>query len=149
MEYEVRWSRSQKRFVWVPERGPDVLAYETDGLATWVGTDNEQGRLHLTVDELEEVALEGGNVLVVAHQAPLTTVLPAGAVDLEMADRCRVCYRRNQNDWRARDEDGSGKVTFVDTYRGQGLITWHDHAAHLFVRNRVFLHEGTAYFVNR
>jgi len=149
MLYEVRWSRSQKRFVWVPERGPDVLAYETDGFAEFINSDNEQGRLHVVVDKLEEVELSDGNLLVIAHQEPMLVVPPEGAVELAMADRCRMCYRRSHKDFRARDEDGSGNITFVTSFRGQGLIDWHNHAGHLLVHNKVFLHNDIAYFVNR
>jgi len=143
MLYEVRWSRSQKRFVWVGMEGQgDEVAYEADGLCEVVETDNAQGRLHMVVDDL---IMDGENLFAVQH--PMVVSVPEGAVKLDGAGRWRICYRRAQEDWRLRDEDGSGKVTFVSSYRGQMRLNWHDHAAHLFHMGEAWLYEDIAYLV--
>jgi len=142
MEYEVSWSRSQKKFRWVGEDGVEVWCSEAEGLCEMVGTDNETGRLHVAVDGLE---VEGEFVRAV--QEVQEVQLPLGAVELEGAGYWRLCYRRAQQDWRVRDENGSGKVTFVNTYKGQVGLDWHDHAAHLFHKGKMFLFEGDAYLV--
>jgi len=145
MEYEVRWSRSQKGFVWVDVvSGEETLCKETDGYAEVLWTDNEQGRLHVEVDEIVMV----GDVLY-AVQKPFLIHLPEGAIELPIADRARLCYRRSNHDWRVRDEDGTGKVTFVKAYLGQMMMDWHDKAAHLFHRGAVFLYDDVAYLTHR
>lgn len=143
MLYEVRWSRSQKRFVWEGMEGQETaVAYEADGLCEVVGTDNAQGRLHIAVDDL---IMDGENLFAVQH--PMVVSVPEGAVKLAGAGRVRVCYRRSQEDFRVRDEDGSGKVTFVHSIRGQMRLNWHDHAAHLFHMGEAWLYEDIAYLV--
>ena len=102
MLYEVRWSRSQKRFVWEGMEGQETaVSYEADGLCEVVGTDDEQGRLHMAVDDLH---MDGENLFAVQH--PMTVSIPEGAFQMEGAGRWRICYRRAANDWRMRDEDG-------------------------------------------
>jgi len=143
MLYEVRWSRSQKRFVWEGMEGQETaVAYEADGLCEVVATDNEQGRLHVAVDDL---VMDGENLFAVQH--PMKVSIPEGAEKLEGAGRWRICYRRSQLDWRLRDEDGSGKVTFVTSYRGQMRLAWYDHAAHLFHLGEAWWLDGIAYLV--
>ena len=151
MEYEVRWSRSQKRFVWVGMvdrdedgvyHGEEFVSYEADGLCEVVETDNAQGRLHMAVDDLH---MDGENLFAIQH--PMKVAVPEGAVKMEGAGRWRMCYRRSANDWRMRDEDGSGKVTMVRAIRGQLRLNWHDHQAHLFHMGEAWFFEGITYLV--
>ncbi len=143
MLYEVRWSRSQKRFVWEGMEGQETaVAYESDGLCEVVETDDAQGRLHMAVDDLH---MDGENLFAIQH--PMEVSVPEGAFLMEGAGRWRVCYRRSANDWRMRDEDGSGKVTMVKSIRGQMRLNHHDHAAHLFHMGEAWFFEGITYLV--
>ena len=144
MLYEVRWSRSQKRFVWIDMDLPEVEipTYEIEGYMEMMDTDNEQGRLHVAVDQL---VVE--NEYAWAIQQPQVVSVPEGAFKMEGAGRWRVCYRRSAQDWRMRDEDGSGKVTMVRSIRGQMRLDWHDHLAHLFHRGEAWFFEGITYLV--
>jgi len=143
MLYEVRWTKSRRRFAWVGVvTGEETLVYEVDGLCDVVWSDDENGRLHIEVDEL---VVE--DELAQVYQDLKPAYIPEGAVQLPIADLVRICYRRSQQDWRIRDENGSGLTTFVNSIRGQLLLDWHDHGSHLFGRNDVWLHEGIAYLV--
>jgi len=143
MLYEVRWTKSRKRFAWVDVvTGEETLVYESEGLCEIVGSDNAMGRLHIVVDKLvveDEYAW--------AFQELQPSLIPDGAEQLPIADVVRICYRRAAQDWRIRDENGTGNTTFVNTIRGQLLMDWHDHASHLFGHNDVWIHDEIAYLV--
>ena len=151
MLYEVRWSRSQKRFVWVGMvdrdedgvyHGEEFVSLEAVGLCEVVDTDTAQLRLHIAVDDIR---MDGEHLFAIQH--PMVVSVPEGAFLMEGAGRWRICARRSHNDYRMRDEDGGGKVTMVRSIRGQMRLNWHDHAAHLFHMGEAWFFEGIAYLV--
>ena len=52
----------------------------------------------------------------------------------------RMCYAREVQGWRLRDER-TGDLTIVKDYKGLVNVNWYDHGTHIF-------HDGRAHVIN-
>ena len=152
MEYknwDLSWSKTAKAFRWIEEAEPDNLLYCTsaEGEMDMLGTKNETGRL-IVFAGLE--VTEKGHAWVFADPNREPEQPPADAEHL-FTGYCRMCFDRSHQRWRARDELGSKKVTFVQTYHGRVKLYWYDKASHIFhghpdrLDGTVYLKDNEAY----
>ncbi len=144
MLYEISWSRKYKKFRWLDENENEYLCTEAEGYCWIVDTDNERGRIYV----LGKLELENEFAFVSCNSNIEDVIIPEGSVEVGTGNYARMCWRKNQTDWRLRDENGNGQVKFVNTYRGLWLLDWHDHQAHLFHKGRTFISpDNTAHLV--
>ncbi len=141
MLYEVSWSKKGNFFRWIDPEGLVYEVHSAEGEMDMMGTKNEIGRLMVSC----VLDLVDGHATLSPVPGSVAELPPAEAVLLDWAGYCRMCYRRNQSDWRAVDEKrvinrskgtgtplGSGKVQFVSTYVGRVKLYWYDKGSHLF-----------------
>jgi len=107
-------------------------------------TENDNGRLHVLAD-VEYTNYLGQPYAHLTCECP-EMILPDDAKEVQGTGYWRLCFRRNMQDWRLRDEAG-GVLEYVSTYKGILNHDWYDQTAHLYHVGKAYLHQGYAILV--
>jgi len=136
MIYEISWARKENYFRWIDPEGQVCEVHSAEGEMDMMGTKNDIGRLIVSC----VLELVDGHATVTPVPGVVPELPPADAAFMDWAGYCRMCYRRNKEDWRIVDERrmvngvsvGTGQVQYVSTYGGRVKVYWYDKASHLF-----------------
>ena len=107
------------------------------GKAQLTGTDSKRGRIHLRA-----MARIDGETLT-TYRDPSAQPHPEVEGERRESTHNRLCYRRQSQEWRLRDErmewNHPEALKFTKNYVGDGVFEWHmaDSIAHIY-------HNGTA-----
>lgn len=123
---------------------PGKLVQSISGQSHMIRTDNETGRLY--VQARVEYSEYVGKIHAHLTCDPWLIQAPDGIVPL--TGYWRICFRRQQGDWRIQDESG-GDVTYVDTYEGVINHDWYDETPHLYHIGEFYHYDGKALLLPR
>ena len=144
-DIELSWDR-KKGYMRIIIDGKTWHFKEFLGRAQILGTDNKRGRINLRA-----MARIDGETLT-TYRDPSAQPHPEVEGERRESTHNRLCYRRQTQEWRLRDErmewNHPEALKFTKNYVGDGVFEWHmaDQVAHIYHNGRATItQDGVAH----